>query len=169
MSLRPELPEYCRASALYRKLQTGAPTSKNKDAKRKVKQKAKLARVIMSFQVIPYTPEHIETCLAIWNEVVRDGIASEAEWEQFCDEYVTAEFPDGYTTIRATGYWKSEESSATMREDSRIIVILASSDAKEKVRRIARQYRSLFQQEAVLIVTSPADAEFVEASSEEQP
>ena len=81
MSLRPELPEYCRASALYRKLQTGAPTSKNKDAKRKVKQKAKLARVIMSFQVIPYTPEHIETCLAIWNEVVRDGIAFPQEDE----------------------------------------------------------------------------------------
>ena len=97
-----------------------------------------------------------------------DGIVSEAEWEQFCDEYVTAEFPDGYTTIRATGYWKSDEAPVTMREDSRIIVILASSDAKEKVQRIARQYRTLFQQEAVLIVTSPADAESVEASSDEE-
>lgn len=99
----------------------------------------------------------------------RDGIVSEAEWEQFCDEYVTAEFPNGYTTLRATGYWKSDEAPVTMREDSRIIVILASSDVKEKVRRIAQQYRCLFHQEAVLIVTSPADAEFVEASSEEQP
>ena len=68
-----------------------------------------------------------------------DGIVPDAEWEEFCDKYVTAEFPDGYTTMRATGYWKSEETSATIREDTRVIVVLAPSDAKEKVRRIAQQ------------------------------
>lgn len=98
-----------------------------------------------------------------------DGAVSESEWEQFCDKYVTAEFPDGYTTIRATGYWKPDGAPVAAREDSRIIVVLASSDAKEKVRRIARQYRHLFDQEAVLIVTSSADTEFVDASFEEQP
>ena len=98
-----------------------------------------------------------------------DGAVSDAEWERFCDEYVTAEFPEGYTTMCATGYWKSDDASVTMREDSRIIVVLAPSDAKEKVRRIARQYRRLFDQEAVLIVTTPADTEFVEASSKEEP
>ena len=35
----------------------------------------------MSFAVIPYSPEHIEACLAIWNEVVRDGIAFPQEDE----------------------------------------------------------------------------------------
>jgi len=98
-----------------------------------------------------------------------DGAVSDAEWERFCDQYVTAEFPDGYTTMRATGYWKSEETSVTMREDSRIIVVLAPSDADAKVRRIAHQYRRLFHQEAVLIVASPADVEFVDASSAERP
>ena len=98
-----------------------------------------------------------------------DGTVSEAEWEQFCDKYVTAEFPDGYTTMNATGYWMSDDVHATMREDARIIIILAPSDAKEKVRRIAGQYRLLFRQEAVLIVTSPADAVFVGASSEKEP
>ncbi len=99
-----------------------------------------------------------------------DGIVSEAEWEQFCEDYVTAEFPVGYTTLKATGYWKSDNSAATLREDSRVIVILASSsDAKEKVRRIARRYGQLFQQDAVLIATSPADVEFVDAASELEP
>ena len=95
-----------------------------------------------------------------------NGTFSEAEWDRFCDEYVTAEFPDGYTTLNATGYWKTEDASAAMREDSRVIVILAPSDAKEKVRRIARQYRRRFHQESVLVTASPADAEFVEASSD---
>ena len=98
-----------------------------------------------------------------------DGTVSESEWEQFCDKYVTTEFPEGYTTFCATGYWKSDDAPVTIREDTRIIVVLAPSDAKEKVRRIAQQYRRLFNQEAVLIMTSPADAEFVEASSEEEP
>ena len=100
-----------------------------------------------------------------------DGTVSEAEWEQFCDKYVTAEFPGGYTTLRATGYWKSDDAPGTVREDTRIIVLLAPSGAKEKVRLIARRYRDLFQQESVLIVTStsPADAEFIEASSVEEP
>ncbi len=92
------------------------------------------------------------------------GTISEAEWRQFCDEHVTAEFPDGYTVLEATGYWKSGDASETLREDSHIIVILAPSDAGEKVRRIARQYRLLFQQESVLVTASPADAEFVESS-----
>jgi hypothetical protein len=94
------------------------------------------------------------------------GTVSEAEWQQFCDEYVTAEFPDGYTALAATGYWKSEGAPATLREDSRIIVILAPPEAEEKVRRIARQYRRLFHQESVLVTTSPADAEFVETDFE---
>jgi len=100
-----------------------------------------------------------------------DGTVSDAEWEQFCDEYVTAEFPDGCTTMRATGWWKPENASAAMREDTRIIVVLAPSGAKEKVRRIARQYRRLFHQEAVLVTSSPADAEFVDSASceEKQP
>ena len=94
------------------------------------------------------------------------GIVSDAEWLQFCDEYVTAEFPDGCTVLNAVGFWKPEDAPATMREDTRIILILAPTNAKEKVQRIARQYRRLFHQESVLITTSPAESEFVNAASE---
>ena len=95
-----------------------------------------------------------------------NGTVSEAEWRRFCDEYVSAKFPDGYTALEATGYWKPDDAPAAEREDARIIVILAPDDTKEKVRQIARQYRRLFHQESVLVTTSPADAEFVEAASE---
>jgi len=98
-----------------------------------------------------------------------NGTVSGAEWQRFCDEYVTAEFPDGYTALAATGYWKSVDTPAANREDTRIIVILAPSNAREKVRRIAQQYRALFHQESVLVTTSPADPEFVEAASEYPP
>lgn len=97
-----------------------------------------------------------------------NGTVSEADWQQFCEDYVTAEFPDGYTTLSAAGCWKAEDAPATMREDTRVIVILAPSDATEKVRRIARQYRRLFDQESVLVTTSPANAEFVDAIFDEK-
>ncbi len=96
------------------------------------------------------------------------GTVSEAEWRRFCEEYVTAEFPGGYTALEATGYWKPDGAPAMMREDSRIIVILAPADAKEKVRRIARQYRRVFHQESVLVTASPADAEFVGTDFDEK-
>ena len=55
-----------------------------------------------------------------------------------------------------------------MREDSRIIAILAPADAGEKVRRIARLYRQLFLQESVLATISPADAESVDPISDKK-
>ena len=91
----------------------------------------------------------------------KGGEVTETEWQSFCDEHVTTAFPDGYTSVEATGYWKST-STATARESSRVLIIVAPSDAKDKVMSIARQYRKQFLQEAVLVVTSYGDAIFVE-------
>ncbi len=89
------------------------------------------------------------------------GEVTEDEWRRFCDEHVTNMFPDGYTSFEAIGYWKGN-SDATARENSRVLLIVAPADAKDKVLAIARQYREQFRQEAVLVVTSAGDAIFVE-------
>jgi len=91
----------------------------------------------------------------------KDGEVTEAEWQQFCDEHVTAAFPDGYTSFEATGYWKGKDAN-TLQENSRILLIVAPADAKDKVVALARKYRELFQQEAVLVVNSAGEALFVE-------
>lgn len=91
----------------------------------------------------------------------KDGEVTEADWRRFCDEHVTPLFPDGYTSIEATGYWKGS-SETTVRENSRVLLIIAPPDAKAKVVSIARQYRERFQQEAVLVVTSTGEALFVD-------
>lgn len=91
----------------------------------------------------------------------QEGEVTEAEWQRFCDEHVTAAFPDGYTSFEATGYWK-DRGATTARENSRILFIVAPADAKDKVVALARKYRELFQQEAVLVVTSAGEALFVE-------
>jgi len=94
----------------------------------------------------------------------QNGDVTEADWRRFCDEHVTAAFPDGYTSFDAIGYWKGS-SNATARENSRVLLIVAPAEAQGKVLTIARKYRELFHQEAVLVVTSPGEALFVEEAS----
>ena len=90
----------------------------------------------------------------------KGGEVSEDDWRRFCDEHVTTAFPDGYTSLEATGYWKGS-ATATERENSRVLLIVAPADAKGKVLNIASHYRKKFQQEAVLVMTSAGDAVFV--------
>ena len=93
----------------------------------------------------------------------KNGEVTEADWRRFCNEHVTTAFPDGYTSFEATGYWKGN-GDTTARENSRVLLIVAPADAKDKVLVIARQYREKFQQEAVLVVTSAGDAIFMEGN-----
>ena len=92
----------------------------------------------------------------------RNGEVSEDAWQHFCDRHVSAAFPDGYTVIDAAGYWRSG-SNVSEKERSKIILIVAPADAREKVRSVARQYQKQFHQEAVLISSSDADTDFVRA------
>ena len=91
----------------------------------------------------------------------KGGEVTEDAWRRFCDEHVTSAFPDGYTSFEAIGYWKGS-SAVTLRENSRVLLIVAPADAGDKVMSIARKYRELFQQEAVLVLSSAGDAIFVE-------
>ena len=91
----------------------------------------------------------------------QNGDMTEADWRRFCDEHVTTAFPDGYTSFEAIGYWKGSATS-TAQENSRMHLIVAPAEAKGKVLLLARKYRELFHQEAVLVVTSPSNAIFVE-------
>ena len=85
---------------------------------------------------------------------------TEADWRRFCDEHVTTAFPDGYTSMEAIGHWKGS-GSMTERENSRVLLIVAHADAKDKVMTIAKKYREMFEQEAVLVLTSTGEAIFV--------
>ncbi|MBO7090476.1 MAG: DUF3574 domain-containing protein, partial [Victivallales bacterium] len=90
----------------------------------------------------------------------KNGEITEADWQRFCDEHVTTAFPDGYTSMEAIGHWKGN-SSMTERENSRVLLIVAPADAKDKVMTIAKKYCEMFEQEAVLVLTSTGEAIFV--------
>ena len=92
----------------------------------------------------------------------KHGEVSEAAWNRFCDQHVSAAFPDGYTVLDATGYWRSG-SDATAKERSKVILIVAPAAARGKVISVARQYQKNFDQSVVLISSSETETDFVSA------
>ena len=94
----------------------------------------------------------------------KHGEVSEEAWRSFCDRHVSAAFPDGYTVIDATGYWRSA-SGAAARERAKVISIVAPADAWGKVRSVAGRCREEFGQESVLISVAEAGAEIVDANA----
>ena len=92
----------------------------------------------------------------------KNGEVSEDAWKRFCDKHVSAAFPDGYTVLDATGYWRSGQ-NATAKERSKVILVIAPADAREKVLSVARQFQKEFSQEFVLISSSDAEMEVVSA------
>ena len=95
----------------------------------------------------------------------KNGGVSEEAWQRFCDKYVSATFPDGYTVLDATGYWRSG-SEATARERARVILVIAPADAREKVLSVARRYREEFDQSAVLVSDSEAETDVIQKETD---
>ncbi len=86
------------------------------------------------------------------------GEVTDADVEEFLDEFVTPRFPEGFTSWTAIGNWRGEEEKTLVLE----FLHPYGRDFDQKVREIAEEYRRRFRQQAVMRVTSPALMEFVE-------
>jgi hypothetical protein len=89
------------------------------------------------------------------------GVVSAEEWSAFLGNVVTPRFPQGLSVWQATGQWQSDDGSLT-RESSFVLNLVhpASEAADKAVQAIVAEYKSRFQQEAVLRVKSHACASF---------
>jgi hypothetical protein len=85
------------------------------------------------------------------------GTVSDDEWAAFLRDAVTPRFPDGLTTWRASGQWRSADGSLT-REDSHVLNLVHAGDAgtEAAVRALIDEYKTRYGQEAVLRVRSAA-------------
>ena len=83
------------------------------------------------------------------------GVVSEAEWEGFVDEYITPIFKEGLTIVNANGQWMGENGEL-IKEKTKIVILLHrnSGDKKAAIEYIRDKYKKLFDQEAVIKVTS---------------
>lgn len=89
------------------------------------------------------------------------GVVSAQEWSNFLSREVTPRFPKGLSVWPAAGQWQSNDGSLT-REDSFVLnIVHPDVEASEKdVQAIVAEYKSRFDQEAVLRIKSHACISF---------
>lgn len=87
------------------------------------------------------------------------GIVSDADWSDFLRSAVAPRFPAGLTAWPASGQWQSADGSL-IRENSFVLSLVHPADeaSEAAIRSIVSEYKSRFQQEAVLRIKSYACA-----------
>jgi hypothetical protein len=86
-----------------------------------------------------------------------NGIVSNEDWSDFLAGAVTPRFPAGLTSWPASGQWQSGDGSL-IRENAFVLNLVHPVDeaSEAAVRSIVSEYKSRFQQEAVLRIKSYA-------------
>ncbi|PSF37201.1 DUF3574 domain-containing protein [Aphanothece hegewaldii CCALA 016] len=85
---------------------------------------------------------------------------SEQEWQQFLNYEITPRFPEGLTVIDSYGQYLHSE-GCLVKERAKIAIILLKQPLNEqKIQEIIELFKETFQQESVLKVITPVQAEF---------
>jgi len=92
------------------------------------------------------------------------GAVSKHDWDKFVAENFVSRFPNGFTIVETTGYWRDKNTKATVYENGKLIVILheATPGKEMMINEIAETYRSRFDQQSVLISSNRANVRFCE-------
>lgn len=89
------------------------------------------------------------------------GSVTPAEWTRFLGEVVTSRFPDGLSVWQASGQWKAA-SGVIVNEQTYVLNLIHPDNAamNKAMQDILASYKTRFQQEAVLRVTTPVCSSF---------
>ncbi|MES1021651.1 DUF3574 domain-containing protein [Gloeocapsa sp. BRSZ] len=83
------------------------------------------------------------------------GIVSEEQFQRFLRNVVTPRFPDGLTVVDASGQFRGSNGTIVREPTKVLILIYPNSPAKRRaIEEIVNLYKTQFQQESVLRVTS---------------
>lgn len=87
----------------------------------------------------------------------------ETRWQDFLQHVVTPRFPDGYTVIDAYGQWRNSSTSETLRERTKILLILHENTSRQiaAIEEIRSAWKVTARQQSVLLVrSSPVEVSF---------
>jgi hypothetical protein len=91
---------------------------------------------------------------------VSEGV-TDAEWQRFLDEEITARFPDGLTVLTSAGQWRQAD-GRIITERGFVVAIFApdSEGAQHHFEAIRGAYRTRFSQESVLLAQARVCADY---------
>ena len=80
------------------------------------------------------------------------GKVDPAAWRMFVDNEVTPRFPEGLTIDKVSGQWQDEKTGRTIREPSRVLMILykPSVETEQAIEDIRKAYKTKFRQDSVM-------------------
>ncbi|CAK8714696.1 hypothetical protein KKHLCK_03755 [Candidatus Electrothrix laxa] len=80
------------------------------------------------------------------------GKIDPATWQMFVDNEVTPRFPKGLTIKEVSGQWQDEKTGRTVREPSRVLMILykPSTETARAIEDIRTTYKKKFRQDSVM-------------------
>ena len=89
------------------------------------------------------------------------GVVTPEEWAEFLEHTVTPRFPQGLTVLQASGQWR-EGAGPIVRESTHVLLLVHPDDAQSEtsIAAVVAEYKTTFQQEAVLRVTADACVSF---------
>ena len=92
----------------------------------------------------------------------REGVISEAQWQEFVAKEIVPRLPEGFTIVPAEGAWLSSRTGQTIRQPSRVLLRLRKADATQEaaLAAIIAAYKTRFAQQSVLRVDAEVCAAF---------
>jgi hypothetical protein len=81
--------------------------------------------------------------------------------DAFVADVLSHEFPDGFSVIHAQGGWSDLVTGRTIREPAAILEVAHGPADMARVNAVARAYKALFGQQAVMIAQAPINVQFV--------
>lgn len=101
--------------------------------------------------------------IAFGRAIPSGGSVNAAEWAEFEADHIAAAFPDGFTVLECHGGWRDTETGCTIREPSVVVEVAhdGSQEAVAAIRAVATVYKTLFQQQAVMVTTTAAEVDFI--------
>ncbi len=95
--------------------------------------------------------------LLYFGQATPTGQVSESDWGEFIDSTLTKHFPAGFTVWQANGQWRDAHNDI-IHEPSYVVSVVHpdTPTAEQALNDVVSQYKTRFQQEAVLRVRSAA-------------
>lgn len=90
------------------------------------------------------------------------GEVGDRAWDDFLDQVVTPNLPNGYTVFDATGAWLNKVTSHTIHERTKVLLAALPDDAASAaaIARIRHAYEVQFRQALVGMTVAPACGNF---------
>ena len=123
----------------------------------------KLITAILFLFLLSCSPQRmIETNLYFGQSKPSGGMITEAEWNQFKDNYISKTFKKGNTVINVTGQWYDPDRHKLITEPAYLVICdyKPSDRISKQIDSLRYWYKTLFQQQSVLRVDKKVKASF---------